>query len=66
MDQPRPRDQDREPLDDAELAQDAELLPDREAMSLIAPGATSSTAAAAMLPDEPMEWHGPPDQMHTM
>lgn len=65
MDQ-SPEGQDRDALDEAELNQDAELLPDRQAMSLIAPGATSSTAAAAMLPDEPMEWHGPPDQLHTM
>lgn len=60
------RDDHREPLTDTELHQDGELLPDREAMSLIAPGSTTGTPAAAMLPDESMEWHGPPDQLHTM
>ena len=46
--------------------QTAELLPERNAMSLIAPGSAGGTAAAALLPDEPMTWHGPPDEMHIM
>ncbi len=50
-----------------ELAsQTAELLPARNAMSLIAPGSTGGTPAAALIPDEPMIWHGPPGEMHTM
>lgn len=43
-----------------------ELLPDRKAMSLIAPGATTGTPAAALLPDEAMQWHGPPGEPHIM
>ena len=47
----------------AELAcHSAELLPQRNVMSLIAPGATSTTPAAALLPDEAMQSHGPPDE----
>jgi len=51
----------------AELAaQSVELLPQRNVMSLIAPGSTSATPAAALLPDEAMQWHGPPDEPHIM
>lgn len=54
------------PLTDEELEANGELLPDREAMSLIAPGSTTGTPAAAMLPDESMQWHGRPDEPHIM
>lgn len=46
--------------------QKAELLPERKAMALIAPGATTGTPAAALLPDEALEWHGPPGEPHIM
>jgi hypothetical protein len=35
-------------------------------MALIASGASGGTPAAAMLPDQAMEWHGPPDEPHIM
>jgi len=54
-------------IDAEELArQTAELLPERNVMSLIAPGATSATPAAALLPDDAMQWHGPPDEPHIL
>lgn len=43
-----------------------EALPQRHVMSLIAPGSTTGTPAAALLPDEAMQWHGPPDEPHIM
>jgi hypothetical protein len=46
--------------------QSGEVLPERNMMSLIAPGSTTGTPAAALLPDEAMQWHGPPDEPHIM
>jgi hypothetical protein len=47
-------------------AQEGESLPDRTMMSLIEPGVTGETPAAALLPDEASQWHGPPGEPHIM